>query len=61
MQIAELRQLTIKKLWEKLKFVRRELAVLRFRVKTGQSVETSKIKEMKLTIARILTLLNRND
>ena len=58
MKIAELRQLTPKKLWEALRKTRRELAVTRFHVKTGQEQNTAKISKQKKTIAQILTLLN---
>lgn len=58
MKIQEMRQLTTKKLWEQLRKTRRELAVVRFHVKTGQNQNTAKIKYLRKTIARILTLLH---
>jgi len=58
MNIAELRQLTPKKLWEALRKARRELAVTRFHVTTGQEQNTAKIRTQKKIIAQILTLLN---
>ncbi len=58
MNIAELRQLTTKKLWVALKKARRELAVTRFHVQTGQEQNTAKIKKQKKLIAQISTLLN---
>jgi len=59
MKIAELRQLTPKKLWETLKKTRRELAVIRFHAATGQEQNTAKIKKHKKLIAQTLTLLNQ--
>jgi ribosomal protein L29 len=58
MKIQELRQLTPKKLKEALQKARRDLAVTRFHVRTGQNQKTSQIGELKTLIARILTLLN---
>ena len=60
MKIQELRQLTTKKLWEQLKKARRDLAVTRFHVKTGQSQDTAKIAKLKKSVAQILTLLNNS-
>ena len=59
MKISELRQLTPKKLWATLRKTRRELAVTRFHVKTGQEQNTAKIKTQKKLIAQTLTLLNQ--
>ena len=59
MKISELRQLTPKKLWATLHKTRRELAVTRFHVKTGQEQNTAKIKTQKKLIAQTLTLLNQ--
>ena len=58
MKISELRQLTPKKLWETLRKTRRDLAVTRFHVQTGQEQNTAKIKKQRKLIAQILTLLN---
>ena len=58
MQIQELRQLTVKKLWVKLREVRRALAVTKFHVKTGREQDSSKIGKFKQLIARILTILH---
>lgn len=58
MKIQDLRQLTPKKLIEELKKARRELAVARFHVRTGQNQNTAELKGLRRTIARILTLLN---
>lgn len=58
MDIQEIRQLTPKKLIEALKKARRDLAVARFHVKTGQNQNTAQLKKLRKTIARILTSLN---
>lgn len=58
MKIAELRQLTPKKLWETLHKTRRELAVTRFHIQTGQEQNTSKVAKQKRLIAQVRTLLN---
>ncbi len=57
MKMQELRQLTPKKLKEMLEKIRRELAVSRFHVKTGQNKNTAEILKQRKTVARILTLL----
>ena len=58
MKIAELRQLSDKKLREELVKVRRDSATIRFHAKTGQNQNTAKIAVLKKKIAQILTLLN---
>lgn len=58
MKIQELRQLTVKKLWKQLNETRRALAVKRFHVKTGQDQKTSDVRDLKKTIARILSILH---
>jgi ribosomal protein L29 len=58
MKIQELRQMNLKKLWEQLKKVQRELAVARFHVKTQQSADTSQISKKRRMVARIKTLIN---
>ena len=58
MKIQELRQLTPKKLWKQLAETRRTLAVKRFHVKTGQDQKTSDVRDLKKTIAQILTILH---
>ncbi len=58
MTIQELRQLTPSKLLAQLKKTRRELAVTRFHIKTGQSQDTASIKKLKKVIAQIQTLIN---
>lgn len=56
MNVQDLRQLTPKKLWEVFRKTRRELAVARFHVKTGQDKDTAALIKQKKTIARILTI-----
>ncbi len=58
MEIQELRQLTVKKLWAKLREIRRILAVTKFHVKTGREQDSSKIGKIKRMIAQILTILH---
>ncbi len=57
MKVQELRQMTEKKLNQKLREMRRELNSAKFRVKTGQNQNTAQIKKLRKTIARILTIL----
>ncbi len=57
MKIAELRQMSDKKLQEELTKARRDSATVRFHAKTGQNQDTAKVKKLQKTIARILTLL----
>ena len=61
MKIQEMRQLTTKKMWEQLRKSRRELAVARFHVKTGQNQDTSKVVNLRKMIAQLLTLLNNKE
>ncbi len=58
MKIQELRQMTVKKLYEQLRKTQREMAVVRFHVKTQQSADTSQISKKRRLVARIKTLLN---
>ncbi len=56
MTIQEIRQLTLKKLWVKIREMRRELAALRFHAATGQNQDTAKVSKAKKTIARMLAV-----
>jgi len=58
MKIAELRQLTPKKLLETLQKFERELAVTQFHVQTGQNKNSSRISTLRKIIARIKTIQN---
>lgn len=57
MKIQELRQMTLVQLQEKLKKTERELARVRFHVRTGQNQNTAQIKKLRLLVAQIKTLL----
>lgn len=62
MKIQDLRQLTPKKLWETLRKTRRDLAVARFHVKTGQNKDTAALSKQKKLVAQILTIFQeKND
>ena len=58
MKIAELRQLSDKKLREELVSARRDGATVRFHAKTGQNQNTAKIVVLRKKVAQIKTLLN---
>ena len=58
MTIAELRQLTPKKLRDELKKSRRERSTTKFHIQTGQSQDTAKLSKLKRKIARIKFLLS---
>lgn len=58
MKIQELRQLTAKKLQDRLSVLERELSVLRFHIKTGQSQKTSDVGLRRVEIAQINTILH---
>lgn len=58
MTIQEIRQLTPKKMWAKLREMRRTLAVTKFHAATGQEQDTAKMRKIKKTIARIKTVVN---
>ena len=59
MKIQELRQLPLKKLKEFLKKTRKEYAMLRFHTHTKKNQNTAKIKQLRKSIARVLTLMNK--
>ena len=56
MKVQDLRHLTPKKLWELLWKTRRDLAISRFHVKTGQDKDTAKLSKQKRIVAQILTI-----
>ena len=58
MKIQELRQMTTEKLVELLKKTRREASTTRFRLATGQNKNSAELKNMRLLIAQIKTLLH---
>jgi len=57
MSVSELRQLPPKKLGETLGKLKRELAVSKFHVQTGQNQNTADLKKKRQTIARAQTVL----
>jgi len=57
MKTAELRELTYRELVEKLAESKEELFNLRFQLATNQLDNTARIKSVKRTVARILTIL----
>ncbi len=59
MKVAEVRELDVTQLEQRLADTRRELFNLRFQHATGQLENTGQIKEVRKNIARILTVLNR--
>jgi large subunit ribosomal protein L29 len=59
MKAAEVRELDVGQLEQRLAETRRELFNLRFQHATGQLENTGQIKEVRKNIARILTVLNR--
>lgn len=56
MQPKELRDLTVEELQEKHRQYKEELFNLRFQNAIGQLGNTSRIKEVRKTIARVLTV-----
>ncbi len=59
MKVAEVRELDVAQLEQRLAETRRELFNLRFQHATGQLENTGQIKEVRKNIARILTVLNQ--
>ena len=59
MKVAEVRELDVTQLEDRLAVTRRELFNLRFQHATGQLENTGQIKEVRKNIARILTVLNQ--
>ena len=59
MKVAEVRELDVAQLEQRLADTRRELFNLRFQHATGQLENTGQIKEVHKNIARILTVLNQ--
>jgi large subunit ribosomal protein L29 len=59
MKAAEVRELNLEELEERLAATRRELFNLRFQHATGQLENTGQLKEVRKNIARLLTVLNQ--
>ena len=58
MEISEMRQLTLDKLRVAVKKAKRDLAVSRFHVQTGQNQDVAGIKKKRQAVAQLLTVLN---
>ena len=58
-KVAEVRELDVEELEQRLAATRRELFNLRFQHATGQLENTGQLKEVRKNIARILTVLNQ--
>lgn len=61
MKAKELRDLTVDELKEKHRQFKEELFNLRFQNTIGQLNNTSRIKEVRHTIARVLTILHEKE
>ena len=61
MDAKALRELTVEELREKHRQFKEELFNLRFQNAIGQLSNTSRIKEVRRTIARVLTILQEKE
>jgi large subunit ribosomal protein L29 len=61
MEGKELRQMTVDELHEKHRQFKEELFNLRFQSAIGQLGNTSRIREARKTIARVLTILREKE
>lgn len=61
MESRNLRDLTVEELLDKHRQFKEELFNLRFQNAVGQLKNTSRIKEVKRTIARVLTLVHEKE
>jgi large subunit ribosomal protein L29 len=59
MKAADVRELDVEELEQRLSATRRELFNLRFQHATGQLENTGQLKEVRRNIARLLTVLNQ--
>lgn len=59
MNTAEIRDLRVEELEQRVAQTRRELFNLRFQNATGQLENTGQLKEVRRDIARLLTVLNQ--
>ncbi len=59
MKVAEVRELDVNELEQRVAQARRELFNLRFQHATGQLENTGQLKEVRRNIARLLTVLNQ--
>ena len=61
MKIAEVRELSVAELNEKLADCKKELFNLRFQQATGQLENTARIKEVRKSIAKIKTVIRERE
>ncbi|TLG77425.1 50S ribosomal protein L29 [Culicoidibacter larvae] len=61
MKTNEIRNLSNAEITAKVKELKEELFNLRFQLATGQLENTARIKEVRKTIARLLTVLRQNE
>ena len=59
MNVAEVGELYVEELQQRVAQTRRELFNLRFQHATGQLENTGQLKEVRKNIARLLTVLNQ--
>lgn len=59
MNVAEIQDLGVEELEQRVSDTRRELFNLRFQNATGQLENTGQLKEVRRNIARLLTVLNQ--
>ena len=59
MKVAEVRELDVNELEQRIAQTRRELFNLRVQHATGQLENTGQLKEVRKNIARLLTVLNQ--
>lgn len=59
MKVAELRSKSVDQLKEQLAESKRELMNLRFQKATGELEKTSRIREVRRTVAKVKTLLTQ--
>ena len=59
MKATEVRELDIEDLEQRLADTRRELFNLRFQHATGQLENTGQLKEVRMNIVRLMTVLNQ--
>jgi large subunit ribosomal protein L29 len=58
-KVAEIQELGVEELEQRVSDTRRELFNLRFQNATGQLENTGQLKEVRRNIARLLTVLNQ--
>lgn len=58
MKVEEIRGLTDEKIQAEIDGAREELMNLRFQQSTGELLDTSRVREVRRSIARMVTILN---